>query len=74
MAKKVPDEPQYMQRCICGDCPSYPGEGGFFCAKGKSPLPIERRGCICSGCPNFLEFDLKDGYYCADGAAGEGPQ
>jgi len=71
---KVPDEQQYMDRCICGNCPSYPGEGGFFCAKGKGSEPVTRRGCVCGDCENFKEFDLKDGYYCADGAAGEGPQ
>lgn len=71
---KVPDEPQFMQRCICGTCPTYPGEGGFFCAKGKSALPITRKGCMCGDCENFQEFDLKDAYFCAAGAAGDGPQ
>jgi hypothetical protein len=27
---------------------------------------------MCSGCANFKDFDLEDGYYCAAGAAGEG--
>ncbi len=71
---KVPDTPENLARCICGDCPSFPGEGGFFCAKGKSSKEIRRRGCVCPDCPNFKEFALADGYYCADGRAGEGPQ
>lgn len=71
---KVPDTPENMSRCICGDCPSYPGDGGFFCAKGKSEHEIRRRGCMCADCMNFKEYGLADGYYCADGAAGEGPQ
>jgi hypothetical protein len=71
---KVPDTPENMARCMCGGCPSYPGEGGFFCAKGKSSHDIRRRGCVCDGCPNFKEFGLADGYYCADGRAGEGAQ
>ena len=69
---KVPDTDANMSRCLCGTCPTYPGEGGFFCAKGKSAKAIERKGCMCSGCANFSEFGLTDGYYCADGAAGEG--
>ncbi len=71
---KVPDTPENAARCICGGCPSYPGDGGFFCAKGKSNKEIQRRGCLCGNCANFMEYGLADGYYCADGAAGEGPQ
>jgi hypothetical protein len=71
---KVPDTPENMTRCVCGDCPSYPGDGGFFCAKGKSEHEIRRRGCICADCMNFKEYGLADGYYCAAGAAGEGAQ
>jgi len=72
--RKVPDTPENMARCICSGCPTFPGDGGFFCAKGKSPHEIVRRGCICGDCQNFRLFSLADGYYCADGAAGEGPQ
>jgi hypothetical protein len=71
---KVPDTPENMARCICGTCPTYPGEGGFFCAKGKSELPITRRGCVCGDCEIFREYGLKDGYYCDSGRAGEGAQ
>ena len=71
---KVPDTPENMARCICPDCPSFPGEGIFYCAKDKSAKEIKRRGCICDGCQNFKDFDLVDGYYCADGRAGEGPE
>jgi hypothetical protein len=69
---KVADTPENMARCICGTCPSYPGEGGFFCAKGKSAKPIEKRGCVCADCENFKLYDLEDGYYCNAGKAGEG--
>ena len=71
---KVPDTPENMARCLCGGCPSFPGEGGFFCAKGKSTKDITRKGCLCSDCQNFKDFNLVDGYYCADGRAGEGAQ
>lgn len=63
-----------MARCICGNCPSYPGEGGFLCAKGKSPKPITKSGCICGDCENFKQYDLQDGYYYAAGKAGEGAE
>jgi hypothetical protein len=72
--QKVPDTPANMARCLCGGCPSFPGGGGFFCAKGKSELPVRQRGCICTDCANFKEFGLKDGYYCVAGLAGETAQ
>ena len=72
--QKVPDTPENMSRCLCGGCPSYPGAGGFFCAKGKSELPVRRRGCVCGDCANFKEFGLQDGYYCIGGIAGETAQ
>ncbi len=71
---KVPDTPQNEQRCICPGCPSYPGEGILYCSRGKSQKPVTRRGCICSNCANYVEYGLQDGYYCAEGAAGEGPK
>jgi Protein of unknown function (DUF2769) len=87
---KVPDTPENMARCLCGGCPTYPGEGratgfgrvpmlgcptdpgegGFFCAKGKSAKEITRKGCLCGDCQNFKDFDLTDGYFCANGQAG----
>jgi hypothetical protein len=66
---KVPDTPENMARCLCGDCPSYPKEGGFFCAKGKSAKEISQRGCLCGDCPNFRDYDLAEGYFCAAGMA-----
>ena len=68
--QKVPDTPENMSRCLCGGCPTFPG-GGFFCAKGKSDLPVRQRGCLCGDCANFKELGLKDGYYCVSGIAGE---
>ena len=71
---KVPDTRENEERCICPGCPSFPGEGLLYCARGKSEKPVRRRGCICADCANFQRYDLRDGYYCADGRAGEGPQ
>jgi hypothetical protein len=65
----VPDTEQYMKRCICAGCPSFPGDGGFYCAKGRSSKEVERRGCNCGDCENFKEFGLTQGYYCAEGPA-----
>jgi len=67
----VPNTDEYMQRCICGGCPSYPGDGGFYCAKGESSNEVERKGCVCGDCENYKEFGLSKGYYCAEGAAEE---
>ena len=66
---KVLDTPENMARCICGGCPSYPGEGGFFCAKGKSAKEIVKQGCLCAGCPVYKEYELDAGYYCVAGMA-----
>jgi hypothetical protein len=66
---KVPDTPENMARCLCGGCPSYPAEGGFFCSKGKSAKDIAKRGCLCGDCANLKDYDLADGYFCAAGAA-----
>lgn len=71
---KVPDTPENMARCKCGGCPSYPGEGGFFCAKGKSVKEITKQGCLCGGCAVFGENKLVDGRYCVAGMAGEAAQ
>jgi hypothetical protein len=71
---KVADTPENSARCICGDCPSSPPEGTLFCATGKSAEKITKRGCICPDCAVFKEQALVDGYYCAAGAAGDGPK
>jgi methylamine---glutamate N-methyltransferase subunit C len=71
---KVADTPENEDLCICPDCPSFPGESNVFCARGKSPKPVRRRGCLCPDCRVFKDNRLEDGYYCADGAAGEGPK
>jgi len=71
---KVPDTPENESRCICAGCPSFPGEGLFYCARGKSEKPVRERGCVCPDCAIFKEHGLQGDYYCADGAAGEGSQ
>ena len=68
--QKVPDTPKNMSHCVCGGCPSFPGGSGFFCAKGKSDLPVKQRGCLCGDCANFKEFGLQDGYFCVNEITG----
>ncbi len=65
----VPNTDEYMQRCICGKCASYPGDVGLYCARGKSANVVHRSGCICVDCENFKEYALSRGYYCAEGSA-----
>jgi hypothetical protein len=65
---KVPDTEENMAKCICGECPSKnPDDMGFYCAKGKSPMTVRRRGCVCGDCPLWGEYNLTNGYYCDEG-------
>ncbi len=65
---RVPDTEGNMAKCICGECPSKPkDEMGLYCATGKSPDSVRRRGCACGDCPNWGEYGLSKGYYCDEG-------
>jgi aldose sugar dehydrogenase len=65
---KVTDTHENMVKCICGDCPSKPGDDmGLYCAKGKSPKTVRRRGCVCGDCAVLREYGLTKGYYCDEG-------
>jgi hypothetical protein len=68
---RVPDTAENEDRCICHGCPTYPREGLIFCSHGRSERFVEKIGCLCPDCDNFGEYDLQDGYYCADGRPGE---
>jgi len=57
-------------RCICKSCSSYnecmgEREQELFCAVGKSHCTIERKGCNCSGCPIYVEYNLNMNYWCS---------
>jgi hypothetical protein len=65
----IADTEHNMKRCICGTCPSFPGDGGFYCAKGKSGKAVLRQDCVCADCVNFGQFRLSNEYYCAQGSA-----
>ncbi len=66
---KVPDTPENDQRCLCPGCPSYPGQGKLYCARGKSMAPVTQKGCICGDCENFKEYGLDSYYFCVKGTA-----
>jgi hypothetical protein len=69
----IPDTPENEKLCVCPDCPSFPGKSNVYCARGAQPS-VRKRGCLCGDCKVFQNARLSDGYYCADGAAGEGPR
>jgi hypothetical protein len=57
-------------------CPTYfdCGESLAFClwAVGKSRCIKAEQGCICGGCPVFVENEFTgDGYFCTRGTARE---
>jgi Protein of unknown function (DUF2769) len=66
---QVPDTPQNESLCICGGCPSFPGKGVLFCAKGASKERVRERGCICPDCKVYGDSHLRDFYYCEHGQA-----
>ena len=67
---EVPNNEQNMSRCVCGSCPSYlEGDKGFFCSLDASDKNPEQKGCICTTCGNWTEFELADGYFCVNGKA-----
>jgi len=55
----------------CGKCPSYEGTGEtdlLFCAKGKSDVITDEKGCTCGGCPVQASMMLEWDYYCTKGS------
>lgn len=70
----IADTPENLQKCICGDCPTYnkcmrDKMQGLFCAKEKSDCEISRNGCLCGACPIASDNRLDKMYYCVSGAA-----
>ena len=69
----VPDDEQSKASCLCGSCPSKPGDHlVFYCVEGKSPEPVSRGFCACSWCPVWSCYGLSGSLYCDEGAAGKG--
>lgn len=71
---KVPKNPETLNKCICPDCPSYNDcmkekMERLYCATeiGKTNCEVNKKGCICGGCPIHKEFGLNKWYYCVNG-------
>lgn len=69
----VPDTPENLGKCICGDCPTYNdcmlgGSEGLYCGRGQTGCDLTRRGCICDECPVRGEYGLRRMYFCVVGA------
>jgi len=65
---------QAESECVCRMCPTYRdcGEALAFCLwpDGKSKCVVIEQGCICPGCPVFVESEfVGEGYYCTRGNA-----
>ncbi len=74
--KVVKDSGENYDRCLCYStrCPTYNKSklsGGLFCARGKSAVTPEKKGCICFLCPVWDEHKLKAVFFCSHGAADE---
>ncbi len=67
---KVEDKKENVGICrqYCTVCPSYPGEGILFCARGKSSKAVEKQGCYCPSCEVQTEYGCTGTYYCIEGA------
>jgi uncharacterized protein DUF2769 len=63
---------QAEAECVCRMCPTYfdCGEPLAFCTwpQGKSRCIVVEQGCICPGCPVYVESEFaSEGYYCVRG-------
>lgn len=67
---KVDDTSENADRCVCPDCPTYDGcmrEAAelLYCARGVTPACVPKpRGCTCSDCPVWSDYDLGILYFC----------
>ena len=76
------DLEQAQSECVCHMCPTYrdcDGEKIAFClwpVGGRSSCIAQMQGCICPGCPVYIENEfVSEGYYCMQGTgsrAGQG--
>ncbi len=62
----VPDAEENATLCNCPGCPSKPDDGTLlYCGRGLSHLRVRTVGCICTSCPVYRSYALRDGYFCA---------
>jgi hypothetical protein len=70
------DLAQAEAECVCRMCPTYfdCGEPLAFCVwrTGRSRCITTEQGCICTGCPVYVEEEfVTEGYYCTRGTESE---
>jgi hypothetical protein len=68
---KVPMTPENKKMCLYTTCLTYSHNGlrgRLFCATGKSEKTPLMKGCVCMGCPVFIEYKLGGYYFCIRGA------
>jgi hypothetical protein len=68
------DDELNVSRCQCPNCPTYDdcmSDRGqrIYCSRGKTDCTPTPKGCICPECQVWLDNDLSERYYCANGAA-----
>ncbi|MBE0428657.1 MAG: DUF2769 domain-containing protein [Thermoleophilia bacterium] len=67
---EVPNTQENMSKCICNTCPTFiEGDKGFFCSLDRSDKQIVKKGCMCADCAIWAQYELKGGYFCAEGKA-----
>ncbi len=57
--------------CKCAKCPTYPHQGDprVYCDRGASHLTIEKKGCLCPGCPIYKLGKFAGDSFCFHGEA-----
>ncbi|MFX0095340.1 MAG: DUF2769 domain-containing protein [Candidatus Hodarchaeota archaeon] len=61
-------EPEDLWKCICSDCPTYPGgEKIAYCYHGKSSQTLSKQVCICDSCDIFHSKGLNGSFFCEQG-------
>ena len=71
---KVDDNDKNAGRCLCPGCPTYNDcmhgkQQRIFCSRGATECDPKSKGCICSECPVWSDYDLGSLYFCTSGAA-----
>ncbi|MFX1252085.1 MAG: DUF2769 domain-containing protein [Promethearchaeota archaeon] len=61
-------EPEDLWKCICSDCPTYPGgEKIGYCYRGKSEQTISKQVCICDSCAVYQTKEMSGSFFCEQG-------
>lgn len=67
----VEDTKENFDICMqyCGSCLTYPGVEGeaLYCARGKSSVQAQKKGCNCGVCDVQRKYGCKNIYHCIEG-------